>query len=62
MTFGKCPAGLMCRFGDCHIDRITYRNLTRPAEEGGIIEKFEINVSSISLSISLSLYYLIVYE
>lgn len=42
-TFGFCDSGLMCRFGDSHIDRSVGRNITRPVDQGGVITKPEIN-------------------
>ena len=43
-TFGYCPNGLMCRFGDCHIDRATGKNISRPEELGGVVDRINMNV------------------
>jgi tRNA-dihydrouridine synthase 3 len=43
-TFGFCPNGFMCRFGDSHIDRANCLNLKRPTEQGGELERLSINV------------------
>jgi hypothetical protein len=42
-TFGFCDSGIMCRFGDMHIDRASGTNLSRPVEHGGVISRPEIN-------------------
>eukprot|EP00981_Chlorochromonas_danica_P006375 scaffold1365_cov163-Ochromonas_danica.AAC.65 len=42
--FGYCPSGITCRFAASHIDPSTGRNLSRPAEQGGVIERQQINV------------------
>lgn len=43
----------MCRYGDCHIDRINGINLRRPESEGGVIERPSINVLSKELQVRL---------
>lgn len=43
-TFGLCSNGVMCRFGSAHIDAVTGLNKTRPVEEGGEIERTNLNV------------------
>lgn len=43
----------MCRYGDCHIDRINGINLTRPESEGGVIERPQINQLSKELQVVL---------
>lgn len=43
-TFGYCPNGIMCRFGDGHIDRLTGRNISRSVEDGGLVERVNINM------------------
>ena len=43
-TFGLCSNGLMCRYGDSHIDRETGTNLKRSDEKGGVIERQPINI------------------
>jgi hypothetical protein len=42
-TFGFCDSGLMCRFGNMHINRETGQNLTRPDDQGGVVHRPEIN-------------------
>lgn len=44
--FGFCSSGVTCRFGDSHINRETGANLSRPVEQGGIIERNQINLLS----------------
>lgn len=43
-TFGLCSNGLMCRYGDSHIDRESGKNLQRSDEKGGVIERQQINI------------------
>lgn len=38
-TYGMCPQGMMCRFGDCHIDRVTLTSKTRPEADGGVLPR-----------------------
>lgn len=38
-TYGMCPQGMMCRFGDCHIDRVTLMSKTRPEADGGVLPR-----------------------
>jgi tRNA-dihydrouridine synthase 3 len=38
LTYGYCPSGFMCRFGDSHIDRLHKINKKRSEEEGGVLE------------------------
>lgn len=52
-TYGYCRTGLMCRFGDSHIDRITGVNLKRPESKGGVIERESINVLPKELQVLL---------
>jgi tRNA-dihydrouridine synthase 3 len=44
--YGHCMNGLMCRFGSNHIDTTTGKNILRPAEQGGVIDRLNINVLS----------------
>ena len=43
-TFGLCNNGLMCRYGDSHIDRTTGTNIRRSDEKGGVVERPQINI------------------
>jgi hypothetical protein len=43
-TFGFCPNGFMCRFGDSHIDREHKVNLKRSLELGGVVDRVAINL------------------
>ncbi len=43
-TFGYCNNGIMCRFGESHIDRSTGLSFRRPDSEGGVVERTSINV------------------
>ena len=43
-TFGFCANGLMCRFGSSHIDADQCLNMSRPDEQGGVVERTAINV------------------
>lgn len=52
-TYGYCRTGFMCRYGDCHIDRVNGINLTRPESEGGFIERPQINQLSKELQVIL---------
>jgi len=52
-TFGLCPNGIMCRFGDGHIDRVNGINISRSLENGGIIPRVSINTLSKNLQIIL---------
>lgn len=52
-TFGYCTNGIMCRFGDSHIDRTNGINISRPAEQGGVIPRVSINTLSKTLQIIL---------
>jgi tRNA-dihydrouridine synthase 3 len=52
-TFGLCPNGIMCRFGDSHIDRVNGINISRCLENGGIIPRVSINALSKHLQILL---------
>ena len=45
-TFGKCDSGVACRFGSCHIDKLTGKNVARRVEEGGVVERVHINTLS----------------
>ena len=42
-TYGYCNNSFMCRFGEAHIDRSQLINLKRPDEEGGVVQKVQIN-------------------
>jgi tRNA-dihydrouridine synthase 3 len=46
LKYGYCPSGLMCRFGDSHIDRASGKNLRHGEEAGGIVEVKELNLLS----------------
>jgi tRNA-dihydrouridine synthase 3 len=37
--YGRCKLGALCRRGNVHINPITGENLSRSAEEGGVIEE-----------------------
>jgi tRNA-dihydrouridine synthase 3 len=52
-TYGYCRTGFMCRFGDCHIDRVNGINLHRPESEGGVIERPQINLLAKELQVAL---------
>lgn len=52
-TFGFCQNGLMCRYGSSHIDNVIATNLLRPLEEGGVIERLNINSLSKELQLAL---------
>jgi len=43
-AFGFCANGLMCRFGSSHIDVDQCLNMSRPDDEGGVLERTAINV------------------
>eukprot|EP01041_Mallomonas_annulata_P003110 gene3110-6113_t len=43
--YGECSFGLMCRFGNSHIDKVTAKNITRPIEQGGVLPR---NMSSMN--------------
>lgn len=45
-TFGYCPNGLMCRYGSHHIDFTNGQNLARSTEQGGVVDRVQINVLS----------------
>lgn len=45
-TFGLCANGIMCRFGDGHIDRVNGINISRSIEKGGVIPRVSINTLS----------------
>lgn len=45
-TFGFCPNGFMCRFGDSHTDREKGLNIRRNEDLGGVIERIGINFLS----------------
>lgn len=52
-SFGLCPNGFMCRFGDAHIDRVNGINISRSLEDGGVIPRVSINTLSKSLQLAL---------
>jgi tRNA-dihydrouridine synthase 3 len=52
-TYGYCRTGFMCRFGDCHIDRVNGINIHRPESEGGVIERPQINLLAKELQVAL---------
>ena len=45
-SFGFCSNGLMCRFGAMHIDYVNGKSLKREIDQGGILERVQINVLS----------------
>jgi tRNA-dihydrouridine synthase 3 len=52
-TFGFCSNGLMCRYGDGHIDRERGTNLRRPLDQGGVIERISVNALKKELQVVL---------
>ncbi|KAJ1435255.1 hypothetical protein B484DRAFT_446154 [Ochromonadaceae sp. CCMP2298] len=52
-TYGLCVNGLMCRYGDCHIDRTSGLNLTRSEAEGGVLERGSVNTLSKDVQVLL---------
>lgn len=51
--FGYCINGLMCRYGDSHIDKATNQNMRRSDADGGVIERTSINGLSKDVMIQL---------
>ena len=41
--YGFCNFGLMCRYGKSHIDYTSGKNLSRPIDQGGVIDRILIN-------------------
>jgi hypothetical protein len=53
INFGLCSNGIMCRFGDCHIDRATGMSFKRPEGDGGVMSRHSINVLKKEVQVAL---------
>lgn len=52
-TFGYCPNGFMCRFGNAHIDKDKGLNIKRLESCGGVLERKQVNILSKNTQILL---------